>query len=269
MYALRRLSRPVDGSVQSECVVPKHPHLWALILSPVVIALAATAVPLVSLPRATAASSTTQITTAFSSAGCGGGACGVFFVGHLNLSFVAESVVIANHADGTGNITVNDAMEIKVTHQDSSTATFYHDFSNGCSGHITPSPPIDVTSLFEPGNNQIQVTLSDLCAPGYGPSELWLVQTDLDSDFDGYTDSQEVLLGTSPTTYCAIMRADVDGDGKVTILDLSLVAADFLQAVPPAPQRLDQGPPPFDDQINVLDLSKMAAQFGKSVTACP
>ena len=97
-------------------------------------------------------------------------------------------------------------------------------------------------------------------SPGY---------TSLDADDDGYSDVKEALLGKDFTLYCAIMRADVDGDGQITILDLSLVAAHFLQAVPPAPQRLDQGPPPFDDQINVLDLSKMAAQFGKSVTACP
>ena len=75
--------------------------------------------------------------------------------------------------------------------------------------------------------------------------------------------------GKDPLTYCAIMRADVDMDGTVTILDLSVVAAQFLKAVPPAPARYDQGPPPFDNQVNVLDLSKMAAQFGKSVTACP
>lgn len=90
-----------------------------------------------------------------------------------------------------------------------------------------------------------------------------------DCDADGYADTQEVGLGADPLMYCAIMRADVDGSGKVNILDLSIVAAKYGQLVPPAPQRDDQGPPPFDNRINILDLSKMAGHYNQLVTACP
>jgi uncharacterized repeat protein (TIGR01451 family) len=89
-----------------------------------------------------------------------------------------------------------------------------------------------------------------------------------DTDCDGYSDAQEVAIGHDPFIYCAIMRADVDGDGLISILDLSRVARYFGQYVPPAPARYDQGPP-FDHQISILDLSAMARQFGKNISVCP
>ncbi len=92
---------------------------------------------------------------------------------------------------------------------------------------------------------------------------------DVDTDGDGYTDAAEVAVGKDPNKYCPIMRADIDGDTAVSILDLSLVAGRFMKNVPPAPARYDQGSPPVDGQINILDLSKMAAVFGKNVSACP
>lgn len=87
-----------------------------------------------------------------------------------------------------------------------------------------------------------------------------------DTDGDGYTDGQEVTLGKDPLTYCAIMRADVNDDGKVNLLDLGAMAAWFGQVVPPAPQRLDQN---ADNRINLLDLGAAAARFGESVLICP
>ena len=63
-----------------------------------------------------------------------------------------------------------------------------------------------------------------------------------------------MALGKDPLVYCPIMRADVDGDGQVSILDLAQVAGQFLETVPPAPARLDQGPPPRDNTVDILVL---------------
>ncbi len=87
-----------------------------------------------------------------------------------------------------------------------------------------------------------------------------------DSDGDGYSDAAEVAIGKDPFTYCGVMRADVDGDGVVTILDLSRVAKWYGQAVPPAPKRLTQG---TDLQISILDLAKMASYYFQPVSVCP
>jgi Dockerin type I domain len=62
------------------------------------------------------------------------------------------------------------------------------------------------------------------------------------------------------------MRADVDGDGAVSILDLAKVAQYFTQAVPPAPARHDQD---GDNKISILDLARMAQVFTQHVSACP
>jgi hypothetical protein len=108
-----------------------------------------------------------------------------------------------------------------------------------------------------------------VCGTAIGGQAADLVVGTQDTDQDGYGDLQEAVMGTSPNVYCSVMRADVDGDGTVTIVDLSLVTGDFLQAVPPAPQRYDQGPLPFDNAITIVDLSNMAAEFLQPVTVCP
>ncbi len=83
---------------------------------------------------------------------------------------------------------------------------------------------------------------------------------------NGYTDAQKIALGKDPFTYCYIMRADVDGDGVVAILDFVRVAQYYTQHVPPAPARYDQD---ADKVISILDLTKMARVFTLHVTACP
>ncbi|HYM14741.1 MAG TPA: hypothetical protein VEZ14_04220 [Dehalococcoidia bacterium] len=87
-----------------------------------------------------------------------------------------------------------------------------------------------------------------------------------DADGDGYTGVQELLLGKDPSVYCAIMRADVTGDGAVAIDDLAKVAAYFGRPVPPAPPRYDQN---ADNVLTIADLGRQAAVFGQRVTACP
>jgi hypothetical protein len=88
----------------------------------------------------------------------------------------------------------------------------------------------------------------------------------VDTDADGYTDAQEVTLGKNPLTYCATMRADINGSGSVNLLDLSALAQVFNQTVPPASARLDQN---GDGKINLLDISTVAKVFNASVASCP
>jgi glucose/arabinose dehydrogenase/alpha-tubulin suppressor-like RCC1 family protein len=87
-----------------------------------------------------------------------------------------------------------------------------------------------------------------------------------DTSGDGYQDGEKVTLGTDPLHYCSIMRADVSHSGAVTIVDLSLVAQGFGQAIPPANPRHDQN---ADWMITIVDLSLMASVFGQKVTTCP
>ena len=78
----------------------------------------------------------------------------------------------------------------------------------------------------------------------------------------------EIAIGKNPGVYCNTMRADVDGDGNVTILDFSRVAVYYTSTVPPAPARYDQGLPPRDNRITILDFSAMALRFGQSRDVC-
>jgi hypothetical protein len=86
-----------------------------------------------------------------------------------------------------------------------------------------------------------------------------------DRDLDGYPDALEAGRGTNPNVYCTIMRADVDGDGVISILDLTKVAQEFAQNIPPAPERYDQD---GDNKISILDLTRMALVFTRPVASC-
>ncbi|HYM14624.1 MAG TPA: hypothetical protein VEZ14_03630 [Dehalococcoidia bacterium] len=99
-----------------------------------------------------------------------------------------------------------------------------------------------------------------------GGSGYAVVNASPDTDGDGYTDIQEIRLGKNPNVYCAIMRADVDGDGVVTVADLGKLALSFGQTIPPAPPRYDQD---GDNRITIADLGKQALVFGQHVSACP
>lgn len=86
-----------------------------------------------------------------------------------------------------------------------------------------------------------------------------------DADGDGYTGVQELLLGKDPNAYCAIMRADVNADGKVSIGDLGAVATLFGQSLNAAQLRYDQIP---DRRITIGDLGRQAMVFGQDVGSC-
>jgi outer membrane protein assembly factor BamB len=89
---------------------------------------------------------------------------------------------------------------------------------------------------------------------------------DDDISGDGYGNVKKTALGKNLLIYCPIMRADVDGDGAISILDLAKVAVYFTQSVPPAPERYKQD---ADSVISILDLTRMAKVFTQKVSACP
>ncbi len=87
-----------------------------------------------------------------------------------------------------------------------------------------------------------------------------------DSECDGYSDTQAAAISKPPLLYCPVMRADIDGDGVISILDLSRVARDFGKPIPPADPRNNQD---GDTLITILDLAKQASVYGHHVTDCP
>jgi hypothetical protein len=62
------------------------------------------------------------------------------------------------------------------------------------------------------------------------------------------------------------MRADLNGDGRVNIIDLSIVSSQFLANIPPAPARDDQN---GDNKVNIIDLTASASVFLNQVSSCP
>ena len=88
--------------------------------------------------------------------------------------YTGGRVLLSGNADGTGNILVYDEILVTVVHTDFSTSTLTHEFNPGCTG-LTSAPPLDISSVFAPGDNQFwYIQLLTSCG-STGWSDIWLV----------------------------------------------------------------------------------------------
>mgnify|MGYP001585558953 CR=1 FL=1 len=94
-----------------------------------------------------------------------------------------------------------------------------------------------------------------------GVKELYEAEN-TDNDHDGFANLVERYMGTNPNVACGVNAwpPDVDGDGAVTILDLTNVANAFLTRVgdPQYKNRYDMD---ADGAITILDLTVIANYF--------
>jgi hypothetical protein len=70
----------------------------------------------------------------------------------------------------------------------------------------------------------------------------------------------------TPSGPCTIARADIDGDGTVSIFDITKVSAHYGEKIPPAPPELDQD---GDGAITILDLNLVTSVFVRQIEDCP
>jgi N-acetylneuraminic acid mutarotase len=170
------------------------------------------------------------------------------------------------------------------------TASLLYDGRALVSGGTSPEIVLDSAELYSPSggawssagsmtqgrywHSSIRLTNGNVLALGGHPAGASTTETpsaevyDLgnlyDTDGDGYSDGLELALGQHPWSNCAIMRADVNGDGKVNSGDQLKVTLEF--GVKPPRARLDQN---GDKNINSGDQLKVVLNFGKSVLSCP
>jgi len=95
-----------------------------------------------------------------------------------------------------------------------------------------------------------------------------------DIDLDGFSNGLECSAGTDPGADCATnpnhdaWPPDINNNGSVGVIDdLTAVAGNAFQSVPPAPVRYDIDPDPPNGTIGVIDdLATVAGLFGQSCT---
>lgn len=80
------------------------------------------------------------------------------------------------------------------------------------------------------------------------------------------TKAAKPVARKTPSGPCTIARADIDGDGTVSIFDLTKVSARYGEKIPPAPPELDQD---GDGAITILDLNLVTSVFVRQVNDCP
>ena len=103
----------------------------------------------------------------------------MFYSNSTNVAIPSDvsKITLALNPDGTGDVRTDDEVEITFSGL-AGTYTYSHDYSQGCIGYITPTPPVDLTSelsMFK--GNSINVTLkcSDKCGGVESSSGYFLV----------------------------------------------------------------------------------------------
>ena len=100
-----------------------------------------------------------------------------FLTVDFNVDYQSGQIFFSGNPDGTGNTWVDDAAIVWVVKRpDGTSASVTYRYDNGCA-FISQKPPQNVTSLFKPGINQVQVKLYDICGWYIGSSPLYLVNT--------------------------------------------------------------------------------------------
>lgn len=98
-----------------------------------------------------------------------------FFTTSTIVDFQSGTVILSLNPDGTGDIMVDDAMDLYVTHADGTTSEHTIDFTFNCSRYVAPLPPQDITFLFKKGTNQVRFTFFDKCGGNGGSTRIYLV----------------------------------------------------------------------------------------------
>jgi hypothetical protein len=97
-----------------------------------------------------------------------------FFTREVEFTFNGGQVIVSGDPPPGGAFSVDDGMQMSVTHPDGSVVTWRRDFNRGCVSNI-PALAEDVTNLFQPGLNRVTVTLYDTCGGLKGTtSPIWL-----------------------------------------------------------------------------------------------
>ena len=95
----------------------------------------------------------------------------------------ADRLILSSNPDGTGDISADDAIDLRLTDMKDSTnkARFFHDFSRGCSGGIEPSGPVDLNESMKGLDKlrgkmvKVSIDITDKCGGMEGCTSLYLV----------------------------------------------------------------------------------------------
>ena len=198
-----------------------------------------------------------------------------FFAGkYLYGDYCSGRIWAASQSGATWSslLLIDSSMFVSSFGEDEAGELYVADHAAGVVYKINAPPDSDGDGVVDPADNcetvpnpsQLNTDAANTAANRPGADALGDA-CDADRDGDGYLDTREDQLGENPLLYCTIMRADVDGDGVVSILDLSRLASDFTKSIPPAPERHAQD---ADAQISILDLSRAASVYVQRVAAC-
>ncbi|MBI4037413.1 alpha/beta hydrolase, partial [Candidatus Daviesbacteria bacterium] len=99
-----------------------------------------------------------------------------FFTTNLTVNYQSGNIILSSQPNGTGNVQVDDGLDITVTRPDGTTISATKTYHSNCM-YLVPSSPQDFTNLFLPGENKISIRLYDICGGDTSSTPLYLVNT--------------------------------------------------------------------------------------------
>lgn len=98
---------------------------------------------------------------------------GTFHSYTASLTFYhGQRVILSSSPDGRGAVCSDDVAMVQVL---PSGKRWRHEFPNAARTHIEPIAPVDVTDLFQAGDNTVTLTLIDLIPPAFASSPYYLL----------------------------------------------------------------------------------------------
>ncbi len=97
----------------------------------------------------------------------------VFHQNQMQVTYLeGQQVILSSSNDGKGEISTDDLVEVRVL---PSGEVFRHDFRNANRNAIVPILPPDISELFVPGENTVELVATNLMRPVYSTQPYYLV----------------------------------------------------------------------------------------------
>lgn len=97
----------------------------------------------------------------------------IFYTTNFSFDYMGGTVILSQYQDGTGNTCVDDSISIIVTNPDGIITKWNYIYTQV--RFPEPIPPVDITSIFGVGVNQVRAELWDVYGSVVSSTSLWLV----------------------------------------------------------------------------------------------
>lgn len=99
---------------------------------------------------------------------------GVFYQNTSDFVYQGGTVILSSNSEGTGQISTDDRVKIKVTHPNGSVSNYEYTFGYPQRWGVEVTDPVDVTYLFDHGRNKVEISYENTYPGGASSTAYYL-----------------------------------------------------------------------------------------------